>query len=107
MEPRPSERGNAHVVSGTHAALQASMEPRPSERGNGRHESAGNAPRLASMEPRPSERGNSSLAVQTACRRAALQWSHVLPNVETAHGQKPQITALAGLFASGSCHCRV
>jgi hypothetical protein len=35
------------------------------------------------MEPRPSERGNLTALVDPE-KQEGLQWSHVLPNVETA-----------------------
>src|SRR5205085_11470687 len=37
----------------------------------------------ASMEPRPHERGNDAQARGADVLRQALQWSHVLTNVET------------------------
>src|SRR5215510_7452102 len=40
----------------------------------------------ASMEPRPSERGNGSGTQLALAQGAGLQWSHVLPNVETKYG---------------------
>src|SRR5882762_5240130 len=36
------------------------------------------------MEPRPSERGNGVILADTLTTYTGLQWSHVLPNVETA-----------------------
>src|SRR5918912_782123 len=38
------------------------------------------------MEPRPSERGNKYGGVPTFQATVELQWSHVLPNVETTGG---------------------
>jgi len=83
--------------------MRASMEPRPAERGNPGHYQIVEEGQEASMEPRPSERGNNATGQTQVATTGGLQWSHVLPNVETAHGQKPQITALARLLASGSC----
>ena len=60
---------------------RASMEPRPSERGNIAMASM-SLRASASMEPRPSERGNAPWDGPPYAG-AELQWSHVLPNVET------------------------
>src|SRR5207249_7856067 len=61
----------------------ASMEPRPSERGNSANILHAYTLLRASMEPRPSERGN-ALARIDVVKGWRLQWSHVLPNVETS-----------------------
>ena len=58
------------------------MEPRPHERGNTGSGTARTRRARASMEPRPHERGNSKRAL-TPEEQEALQWSHVLTNVET------------------------
>ena len=60
----------------------AAMEPCSSERGNVPRKIGMEPVQRASMEPRPSERGNNASLRQ---QRGAdlLQWSHVLPNVET------------------------
>ncbi len=57
MEPRPHERGKQHKLEQFQGLYRASMEPRPHERGKFVY-------RL------------------TASPSAALQWSHVLTNVE-------------------------
>src|SRR5690554_2680097 len=95
MEPRPSERGNVGVGDGAYQAIAASMEPRPSERGNsstprrccGRGHGFNGATSFRTWKPPTLHRSLSVLA--------RLQWSHVLPNVETVHS--PAFGSLDGL----------
>ena len=107
MEPRPHERGKERAHEAGSQVETASMEPRPHERGkcNGttqkgaRNDGFNGATSSrtwkgqsnpfdedgfwpASMEPRPHERGKSS-ETEEMYEPFALQWSHVLTNVES------------------------
>src|ERR1051326_5227681 len=85
MEPHPSERGNRAA---------AAIGRRGGKRFNGatsfrtwKHfEAIGQIVNngMASMEPHPSERGNSHSPCNSADQWPSLQWSHILPNVETS-----------------------
>ena len=81
MEPRPSERGNA-IPRRRACAAKASMEPRPFERGNG-PQAAGCA-RTVGFNGATSFRTWKQDAASALAMAAGLQWSHVLPNVETS-----------------------
>src|SRR5215213_1240316 len=68
--------------------MPPSMEPRPHERGNLRPYRDRIRELMPSMEPRPHERGNHAQASLRQGEEArALQWSHVLTNVETTRAR--------------------
>src|SRR5262245_45838767 len=86
MEPRPSERGNGPTHKDGSSLMSASMEPRPSERGN-RDQQLGAAKTANGFNGATSFRTwKRPLGPQGHLPRTLLQWSHVLPNVETAQG---------------------
>src|SRR5262245_52074436 len=115
MEPRPFERGNGLGLGLGLGLREASMEPRPFERGNAPQDAPLQRHHLASMERRPFERGNPrygrrrhteytgfngatsfrtwkhSCATSEPRCTVALQWSHVLSNVETQRARHDHV----------------
>ena len=86
MEPRPHERGKCiHIES--HVAGKERFNGATSSRTwkGGTEVSQQFRVWRASMEPRPHERGKAPTMERNSSRRTALQWSHVLTNVERLH----------------------